>query len=112
MNAPPVLFAIGSIGTGELLFLALIFFLLFGANKIPELARALGKAQREFHRARDEVEREVKTPPPETEEERVRRAARDLGIAVEGRSTEELRAAIARSMEAKGAIASTPSTHP
>ena len=37
----------------------LIVFLLFGAKKLPELARGFGKAMGEFKKARDEFEREI-----------------------------------------------------
>jgi sec-independent protein translocase protein TatA len=35
-----------------------IVILLFGANKLPQLARGLGKSIAEFKKAKDEVERE------------------------------------------------------
>jgi|GEM_PF-1767042 sec-independent protein translocase protein TatA len=37
----------------------LIVLLLFGAKKVPELARAMGRAVREFSAGRDEIEREL-----------------------------------------------------
>ena len=48
----------------------LIFFimlLLFGAKKLPELARGMGQAIREFSKAKDEITSEMNrpTPPPE-----------------------------------------------
>jgi len=97
-SLPHVLLLFGSIGTSEILFILLLVVLLFGAHRIPELARALGRAQREFQRARDDVQRELETQE-QPEDERVRRAARDLGISVEGKSTEELRAAIATKVQ-------------
>lgn len=96
MNPPPFLLFL-NIGTGEIIWLIILFVLLFGANKIPELARGLGKAQREFQRARDEVAAEVKKPP-ENAEDRIRKAAADLGIPTENRSTDELRRAIAEKL--------------
>ena len=42
--------------------------LLFGAKKLPELARGLGKGINEFKKAsrdmQDEIERSVEEPPP------------------------------------------------
>lgn len=43
------------IGTGELLLIFLIVFFLFGASKLPEIARALGKAIKEFKKATEDV---------------------------------------------------------
>ncbi|MFA6004067.1 MAG: twin-arginine translocase TatA/TatE family subunit [Elusimicrobiota bacterium] len=37
-----------NLGYGELLLIILVALLLFGPNKIPELARACGKAVRTF----------------------------------------------------------------
>ncbi|MBN2030355.1 twin-arginine translocase TatA/TatE family subunit [bacterium] len=38
----------GSIGIPELFIILFIIFLLFGAKRIPDLARGLGKSIREF----------------------------------------------------------------
>ena len=46
------------IGGPEVLFILLIVLLLFGSNKIPEVARMMGKGMREFRRATDEIKRE------------------------------------------------------
>ncbi|HAM36860.1 MAG TPA: twin-arginine translocase TatA/TatE family subunit [Elusimicrobia bacterium] len=40
----------GNIGYGELLLIVLVGLLLFGPNKIPELARACGRAVNMFKR--------------------------------------------------------------
>jgi len=50
---------IGRVGSGELFLLLLVFFALFGAKKIPELARGLGKGIREFRNATKDLEEEV-----------------------------------------------------
>lgn len=43
----------------ELAVILLIAILLFGANKIPKLARSTGQAMGEFKRGREEVEQEL-----------------------------------------------------
>ena len=48
------------IGTQELLIIFLIVLLLFGANRIPEIGRALGKGIRDFKRATRDVEDNLK----------------------------------------------------
>jgi len=50
----------GHIGAPELIFIALVIILLFGAKKLPEIGSALGKAIREFKRAGKDVQDEVK----------------------------------------------------
>jgi sec-independent protein translocase protein TatA len=51
---------IGGIPAGpELLIILLVLVLLFGANKIPKLARSTGQAMGEFKKGREEVEDEL-----------------------------------------------------
>jgi len=52
---PVLLFLSG----GELVLVFLVFLLLFGSNKIPEVAKGLGKGLREFKRATDDIKREI-----------------------------------------------------
>ena len=47
------------IGTNELLIIFLIVLLLFGANRIPEIGRALGRGIRDFKRATTDIERDI-----------------------------------------------------
>jgi sec-independent protein translocase protein TatA len=42
------------LGAPELLIVLAIVFLLFGSSKLPNLARSLGQAQREFKRGTTE----------------------------------------------------------
>jgi sec-independent protein translocase protein TatA len=41
----------------DMIIVLLIVLLLFGAKKLPELARGMGRAVKEFSVARDEIER-------------------------------------------------------
>ncbi|MEZ3164058.1 twin-arginine translocase TatA/TatE family subunit [Halorubrum sp. RMP-47] len=51
---------IGGIPAGpELLIILLVLVLLFGANKIPKLARSTGQAMGEFRKGREQVEEEL-----------------------------------------------------
>ncbi len=47
------------IGGPEILVILLFVLLLFGSKKIPEVARMLGKGMREFHRATEEIKKEI-----------------------------------------------------
>lgn len=52
---------IGGIPAGpEVLIILLVLVLLFGANKIPKLARSTGQAMGEFKKGREEIEDELK----------------------------------------------------
>lgn len=49
----------GSLGPSELLIIFMIVLLLFGAKKLPELARGLGRGIREFQNASKEIQDEI-----------------------------------------------------
>ena len=50
---------IGNIGMGELLLIFLVVLLVFGAKRIPEIARGLGRGLREFKEATREISNEL-----------------------------------------------------
>ncbi|MFT4904229.1 MAG: sec-independent protein translocase protein TatA [Natronomonas sp.] len=50
---------IGGLGPPELLLIVGILVLLFGASKLPDLARSMGSATGEFKKGRQEVEEEL-----------------------------------------------------
>ena len=58
--------------TAVIVVLVLIL-LIFGGKKLPELARGLGKARREFKKASEELEDEVKSVIEDEERADVRR---------------------------------------
>lgn len=53
------IFALGLPHGLEWFWIALIVILLFGADKLPKLARGLGKSLGEFKKAKDEFEKEI-----------------------------------------------------
>jgi sec-independent protein translocase protein TatA len=48
------------ISTAEMFFIGLILVMLFGAKKIPEIARGIGKGIREFKNATGDIQEEVR----------------------------------------------------
>ncbi|MEN3037668.1 MAG: twin-arginine translocase TatA/TatE family subunit [Candidatus Kryptonium sp.] len=48
-----------NIGLGELLVIGLFILIFFGPKKIPDIARSLGKAVREFRKAMQDVQSEI-----------------------------------------------------
>ncbi|MDP8212962.1 MAG: twin-arginine translocase TatA/TatE family subunit [Candidatus Zapsychrus exili] len=46
-------------GIGELIVVLLIVLILFGASRLPEIAKALGKSLKEFKKAGKEVENNI-----------------------------------------------------
>jgi len=49
----------GSLGGFEWLIIILVVLLLFGAKRIPELARGLGQGIQEFRKASDDIKKEI-----------------------------------------------------
>jgi sec-independent protein translocase protein TatA len=54
-----VLIAWGAPSFQELIVILVIVLIVFGAKRLPELARALGQSMNEFRKAKDEFEKEL-----------------------------------------------------
>ena len=92
-----------AIGTQEIILIVLVVVVLFGASKIPELARSLGKATGEFKKAQRESELELKDAERSLKEgkpnsPKIKQMALELGIATEGKTDEQLLDEIKRKM--------------
>ncbi len=91
------------LGMPEILIIVLVVVvLLFGAKKLPELARSIGRAKGEFDRGKMEIEREIredKAKDEKSNEKDVVKAAKNLGIETQGKSEEELKVEIKKKME-------------
>ena len=57
------------LSTTEILVIVILVLLLFGAKKIPELARSLGRASYEFKKAKEDIANEVKAAEEEAASE-------------------------------------------
>ncbi len=63
------------LGMGELMVILLIIILLFGASRVPEIARSLGRSVQEFKKAGKDMKTEIETaatsePEDKPEEEK------------------------------------------
>lgn len=47
------------ISTGEIIFILFIAVMLFGTDKIPEIARGIGKGMRQLRDATNDIKREI-----------------------------------------------------
>jgi TatA/E family protein of Tat protein translocase len=52
------MFAVMGLGTPELIVIVLVIFLLFGATRLPQLAKALGQSKKAFREGIEEGERD------------------------------------------------------
>ncbi len=64
--------AVFGLGTTEMLLILAVVILLFGAKKLPELAKGMGKSIKEFKKASNETDEETeasekKPVPPKPE---------------------------------------------
>jgi sec-independent protein translocase protein TatA len=68
MSATSYPLAILDLGGPEVLLILLVALLLFGSQRLPDLARSLGKSIREFKKAtsglEEELKRAMEAPPP------------------------------------------------
>ena len=64
MLMTPTIASILNFAGPDMMVILLIVFLLFGAKKLPELARGMGRAVKEFSTARDEIEKELSQSGP------------------------------------------------
>ena len=77
--------------------------LLFGPQKLPELAQGVGRALGEFRRGRMEVEREITQQFSQQDfrdaRDRIERAAGALGVTTVGKSEMQIKLDIARTVD-------------
>lgn len=49
---------LGGLGTTEIILIAAVLFLLFGASRLPQLAKAIGQSKKAFKEGMHEAEQE------------------------------------------------------
>ena len=59
---------LGSLGSQEIIIIALVILLLFGGKKIPELMRGLGKGVSQFKKGMNDIEDQINAEPEKKEE--------------------------------------------
>jgi Tat protein translocase TatB subunit len=57
----------GSLGISELLVIFVVVLVFFGPKRMPEVARSLGSAMREFRRSLNQIQRELEEADPTRE---------------------------------------------
>ena len=89
----------------------LVVFFLWGPNKIPQLARAVGQARREFDKASKELTSPGSTseekPAPASADDTLIDTAKKLGITTEGKTRDEISQAILEKASADTTESST-----
>ncbi len=77
------LLAIGPLGTWEMVVIALLVLVLFGAKKLPTFARSLGRSMGEFRRAKDEFEQELHRAQDDAERPAIKPEAASKTVSVD-----------------------------
>ena len=67
----PLFFALGPLGGPETFMIGALVLLLFGAKKLPEFARGLGKSMGEFKKARNEFEQEINRAATDVKDDKI-----------------------------------------
>jgi sec-independent protein translocase protein TatA len=98
----------GMLGSQEILLIFVAIVLLFGATKLPELARSMGRSMGEFKRGQYEVEKELSdikgstaTPNTDVALTRTQRMAKNMGIEIAGKTDDQLLVEIEKKLEKK-----------
>jgi sec-independent protein translocase protein TatA len=64
MLMTPTIASIMNFAGPDMIIILLIVLLLFGSKKLPELAKGMGRAVKEFNAARDEIEKGLSQSGP------------------------------------------------
>lgn len=75
MLPSPTLALLDFLGGGEIMLVFVVVLIFFGGEKLPELARGIGKTMREFKKAANEVEQEFKRALDESDQKKAAAAA-------------------------------------
>ena len=79
-------------GTEDIILILIVALLLFGPNKLPELARSLGKATSEFRKTQTQDISELKeiAKPLDSKDEKIHNLAVEMGLNVHDKSDDQL----------------------
>jgi sec-independent protein translocase protein TatA len=80
------------LGTQDIIVILIVALILFGPNKLPEMARSLGKAAGEFKKAQLGASYELKQleTPLKDKDIKIRNLAIEMGINIENKTPEQL----------------------
>src|SRR4030042_4855437 len=99
-----------NIGLPELLIIMAIALIVFGPNKLPELARAVGRAMREFRKATEEVKESFEAETRDLEEIKHTISGNHLSTLLEETSTAVEAVPAETGQETVSSEGSSPST--
>ena len=88
------------IGTETLIVGAVVIVMLFGAQKLPELAKAIGRSSGEFQKGKTESEQAARNVDSDLskDREKIDKIDKELGVDSANKTDDELRDAIRKVM--------------
>jgi sec-independent protein translocase protein TatA len=97
------------LGAEELIPIFILVVLLFGANKLPELARSMGSAMGEFKKAQMESEQNLREfeksiKEPTVAKSKIQETAEKLGIDIRGKTDNQLLDEIQKSTDKQNEV--------
>lgn len=102
-------FALNILGSEWIIIILVALFALFGTNKLPDVAKKLGRTVGEFNRTKSEIQNQISgiananlniTGPVQNERQKLEFMAKSLGIDFAAKTDEEIRKAISEKMPA------------
>jgi len=106
------------IGPWEIALIIIVVLILFGPKKLPELAKSVGNAIRQYKQASEGIVPDVLStpapsatttaPPPQSENQVLLETAKKLGITTEGKTAEEISQEIIKKTGEKKTTAEKP----
>jgi sec-independent protein translocase protein TatA len=91
-------------GSEWLIVIVIVVVLIFGASRIPTVAKSLGRASGEFQKGKVETEIELQRlkaqagQPASTDHDKLLGAARELGISTTGKTEDEIREEVKKAL--------------
>ena len=100
-------FALNILGSEWIIIILVALFALFGTNKLPDVAKKLGRTVGEFNRTKSEIQNQISgiananlniTTPVQNERQKLEFMAKSLGIDFAAKTDDEIRKAISEKM--------------
>ncbi|TBR09820.1 MAG: twin-arginine translocase TatA/TatE family subunit [Candidatus Nitrosotenuis sp.] len=103
-------FALNILGSEWIIIILVALFALFGTNKLPDVAKKLGRTVGEFNKTKSEIQNQMSgianlniTSPVQNERQKLEFMAKSLGIDFAAKTDDEIRKEISERMPGKNA---------
>ncbi|WKT57957.1 twin-arginine translocase TatA/TatE family subunit [Candidatus Nitrosotenuis chungbukensis] len=100
-------YALNILGSEWVIIVLVALIVLFGTNKIPDVAKKLGRTVGEYNRAKEEIQNQISgitnanlniTNPVQNERQKLEAMAKSLGIDFAAKTDDEIKKAVSEKM--------------